>query len=140
MYEVSYPLIFLSTIAQFIVGFIWYSPLMFGKWWMEIMDCTNVSKQKLQEMQKAMMPFYLVQLFLTFFTTFAFANFMFYGSGLGIYHTAFWIWIGFLVPTQISMVIFGMTKRKFWAKQIFVSVSMQLVGIMLSAYILSLNG
>lgn len=128
-----------ATLAQFILGALWYSPLMFGKWWMEIMEVTQISKEELERMQKAMMPFYALQFFLTLFTTFAFANFMVYGSALGIYHTAFWIWLGFVAPVQIGTVVWGSTKKKFWIKQIFVMIGYQFVGIMLAAFILSMS-
>ena len=136
--EVDYTLVGLATLAQFIAGALWYSPLIFGKWWMEIMESTNMSKEELQKLQKEMMPFYGLQFLLTLFSTFAFANFMVYATNLGIYHAAFWIWIGFMVPLQISSVIWANTKRKYWCKQIFVMITGQLAFIMLAAWILSL--
>lgn len=136
--EVNYTYIVIATIAQFILGAVWYSPLLFGKWWMEFMDCTDMSPEELQKMQKAMTPFYLLQLFLTFFTTVSFANLVPYIPAFGIYHIAFWIWIGFIVPVQIASVVWANTKRKFWAKQIFVMVTNQLASLMLAAWILSL--
>ncbi len=139
MFEVNYTLIVVAAIAQFILGGLWYSPLLFGRWWMEIMEHTNLSKEELQKMQKAMSPFYAMQFLLTLFTTVSFANLLPYISGgFSIYHIAFWIWIGFIAPIQIASVVWGSTKRKYWLKQIFVMLSMQLVGIMLAAAILSI--
>lgn len=138
MTEVNYGLVLLATLAQFILGALWYSPLLFGKWWMQIMESDKIPKEEIQKMQKEMGPFYLLQLLITLFMTFSFANFMVYASNLSIYHTAWWIWIGFMVPVQISSVIWANTKKKFWLKQIFVMLSMQLVGIMLAAWILSI--
>ena len=135
---VNYTLVFLATLAQFIVGALWYSPLLFGKWWMQIMEKENVPIDEMKKMQKEMGPFYMVQFFLTLFTTFSLANL--YSRVIdptyGLYHIAFWLWIGFIVPVQISAVVWGNTKKKHWAKQIFVMVSMQLVGIMLASWIL----
>lgn len=136
--EVNYILVIIATIAQFIIGGLWYSPLMFGKWWMEFMECTNLSQEELKKMQKAMAPFYVLQLFLTLFTTVSFANLFPYISGLGIYHFAFWIWLGFIVPIQIASVIWANTKKQFWLKQIFVMITNQLVSVMLIAWILSM--
>jgi len=136
--EVNYTLVIIATLAQFALGAVWYSPLMFGKWWMEFMDCTKLSKAELQKMQKAMTPFYALQLFLTFFTAVSFANLVPYVTGLSIYHLGFWIWIGFIAPVQIASVIWANTERKFWFKQIFVMVTNQLASIMLMAWILSL--
>lgn len=135
--EINYILIVIAALAQFILGALWYSPIIFGKWWMEIMEVTNLSKEKLLEMQKKMSPFYALQFFLTLFSTFALVNLVGMTT-LSIYHLAFWIWISFIVPTQISGVIWGNTKKQFWAKQVFVMVSYQIVGLMLAAWILSM--
>lgn len=138
MPQVNYGLIILATIAQFILGALWYSPLMFGKWWMEIMECTNLKKDELKKMQKEMAPFYGLQLLLTLFTTVSFANLLPYINGFSIYHVAFWIWIGFMAPIQIASVVWANTKKKYWLKQIFVMLSMQLAGMMLASLILSI--
>ncbi len=138
MFEVNYTLIILATLAQFILGALWYSPLMFGKWWMEIMECTSMKPDELKKMQKEMAPFYGLQLFLTFFTTTSFANLFPYISGLSIYHVAFWIWLGFIAPILIAAVVWANTKKRYWLKQIFVMLSMQLAGIMVASFILSL--
>lgn len=130
-------LIVVASLAQFILGALWYSPIIFGKWWMEIMEVNNISKEKLQEMQKKMGPFYALQFLLTLFSTFALVNLTVF-TPFSLYHLAFWIWIGFIVPTQIAGVIWGNTKKRFWAKQIFVMTSYQIVGLMLAAWILSM--
>lgn len=135
---VNYTLVVVASIAQFILGGLWYSPLMFGKWWMQIMECTNMPPDELKRMQKAMMPFYGLQFFLTLFTTVSFANLLPYISAFGAYHVAFWIWIGFMAPVQIASVVWANTKRKFWIKQIFITLSSQFVGAMLMAFILSM--
>lgn len=135
---VNYTLVFVATIAQFILGALWYSPLLFGKWWMQIMECENLPKEELQKMQKEMMPFYVLQFFLTLFTTISFANLVPYISAFGIYHIAFWLWIGFIFPVVIGSIVWGNTKKKFWLKQIFVAGTFQLASIMLMAWILSM--
>ncbi|MEI7720076.1 MAG: DUF1761 domain-containing protein [bacterium] len=136
--EVSYTLILVAVVAQFILGALWYSPLLFGKWWMQIMECEGMSKAQMQKMQKEMMPFYGLQFLLTLLSTVSFANLAVYLPGFSIYHVGFWLWVGFLAPTQIASVVWANTKKKFWPKQIFVMLSYQLVGIMLAAFILSL--
>lgn len=139
--EINYVLIIGATIAQFILGAVWYSPLMFGKWWMQIMGHTGMGKEEIKKLQKEMAPFYALQLFLTLFTTFSFATFMIYVADMmsySAYHVGFWIWIGFIAPVQIGTVIWGNTAKKFWLKQIFVMISMQLAALMLAAFILTL--
>ena len=136
--EVNYTLVIVATLAQFVLGAVWYSPLLFGKWWMEFMECAKLSQEELKKMQSAMGPFYLLQLFLTLFTTVSFANLMPYINTFSIYHIAFWIWIGFVAPVQIGTVIWGKTEQKFWLRQIFVMITNQLASLMLAAWILSM--
>lgn len=137
----SYLLIIIASLAQFGLGALWYSPVLFGTWWMQIMEATHLTKEELQKMQKAMAPFYLVQIALTLVSTYVLAMFVYYlkmaGVGFHAYGVAGWVWLGFIAPTQVAAVIWGNTKRKFWGKQIFVMISYQLVGLMMAAFILS---
>lgn len=133
--ETNYTLIIVASLVQFILGALWYSPLLFGKVWMQIMEVTEMSKEQMQKMQKAMGPFYILQFFLTLFSTFALVN-LAAVTPFSLYHIAFWVWLGFIVPTQIGGVIWGSTKKKFWFKQILIMVTYQLIGIMLGAFIL----
>lgn len=140
--ELNYTLIGVAAVVQFVLGAMWYSPLMFGKLWMEIMESTHLSKEELQKLQKAMTPFYALQLLLAVLTTFVLAMFVHYlemaNVGFHAYGVAGWVWLGFIVPTQIACVVWANTKKKYWAKQIFVITSYQLVGMMLSAFVLSM--
>lgn len=130
--------IIIATVAQFILGMIWYSPLLFGKTWMSIMEVSHYSKEELQKMQKTMMPFYGVQLVLTLITTYVLANNIMYAgvTGMAAITYAFFMWFGYMMPVTVSSVMFGSTKRKYWLKQISIMGGMQLVGMMLAAWIL----
>ncbi|MFZ1720458.1 MAG: DUF1761 domain-containing protein [Candidatus Moraniibacteriota bacterium] len=140
--EIHYTLIIAATVAQFILGALWYSPLLFGKWWMQIMEMAQLSKEEQKNMQKAMAPFYIVQILLTLLSTFVLAMFVQYlqmaNVGFHAYGVAGWIWLGFIAPTQIASVIWANTKREYWWKQIFIMTSYQLVGLMMTAWIWSL--
>lgn len=136
--EISLTLVVLATIAQFVLGAIWYSPLLFGKWWMQIMECSHLSKEELKKMQKDMGPFYGLQFILTLASTYTLASLAPYIPEYSIFHIAFWIWIGFIAPVQISTVVWGNTKKKYWVRQIFVMLSMQLAGLMLASWILGM--
>jgi ABC-type phosphate/phosphonate transport system permease subunit len=149
MYELNYTLIIVAAVAQFILGALWYSPLMFGKWWQEIMDMTHISMPELKKLQQAMMPFYGLQFVLTLVMTFIFAhvtNYTIQVEGEAIRSAYFYervldifpLWIGLIVPTQISTVIWGNTKKKHWPKQLFVMLGMTFVGTMIAALILSM--
>ena len=136
--DISIWLVLAATVVQFIIGAMWYSPLMFGKWWMQIMEMSHVSKAELQAMEKSMIPFYGLQFVLTLFSTLALANGMAYFVGLSIYNVVIWLWLGFLVPTTISSIIWGRTQKKYWLQQTGIMLSMQIVCLMVAAYILTI--
>lgn len=140
--DIQYGWVLVAVVAQFVLGALWYSPLLFGRWWMQIMEKTNLSKSELQKLQKQMLPFYGLQLFLTLLSTFVlvmFVHFMHKGEpSFHAYGVSGWIWLGFIAPTQISAVVWGNTKRAVWGKQIFVMLSYQLVALMVTAYLISL--
>jgi hypothetical protein len=135
--ELNYLAILAASFAQFVLGALWYSPVLFGKQWMSIMEMTHLTKEQLQNMQKEMGPFYALQFVLTVLYTISLACIIHaWPENYGI-SAALKIWIGFIVPTQISGVIWGNTKKDKWLSQILIMVTYQLVGIVIAAYILS---
>jgi len=138
--ELNYTLIIIAAVAQFVLGSVWYSPLMFGKVWMSIMEVSHYSKEELQKMQKTMMPFMGLQLVLTLITTWVLASNLAFGgvTASAAYFYAFFMWFGYMMPVTVSGVIFGSTKRHNWAKQIAIMLGMQLIGILLAAFILTM--
>jgi len=136
----NYTLVIVAALAQFILGSFWYSPLMFGKIWMSIMEVSHYSKEELKKMQKTMMPFMAVQFVLTLITTWVLANNISFAglSGAAAYFYAFFMWFGYMMPVTVSSVLFGSTKRRNWVKQISIMLGMQLVGILLAAFILTM--
>lgn len=141
--EINYTLVVVAAVAQFVLGALWYSPLMFGKMWMSIMEVSHYSKEELQKMQKSMMPFMGLQFIMTFITTWVLAHniqmFEIIGKAdTSVYWLAFFMWFGYMMPVTVSAVIFGSTKRHNWLKQIAIMLGMQFIGIMLAAFILSM--
>ena len=90
-----------------------------------------------------MMPFYFLQLILTVIFTSFLALFIHYGSlanvGVGAYGVALLIWLAFIIPTQISGVIWGGSKKEYWLRQILIMSGNQLVGILIATFILSFS-
>ena len=110
--HLNYLAILLATIAQFIIGAIWYMPL-FGNLWGKIHGFNKVPKEKQQEMRKGMMPLLVVQFIMTLVTTVVLALFLTYIPSWNPYAMAGFFWIGFVVPTQVGAVIFGGTDGKW---------------------------
>lgn len=118
--SLNYVAILLATVLQFIFGAVWYGAL-FGKLWGEIHGFDKLSKAVQQKMMSEMGPYYAIQFFVTILTTVVLAIFIEYvPQNWNPYGMAFFFWIGFVVPTQVSSVIFGGTPREWIVKKIAV--------------------
>ncbi|MBP9686852.1 MAG: DUF1761 domain-containing protein [Candidatus Doudnabacteria bacterium] len=108
--ELNYAAILVATVAQFIFGAIWYTPI-FGKTWGKIHGFDQVPPEKQKEMMKDMWRPLLAQLVFTFVTTFVFALLWSgFPASWNVYGLAFFFWLGFVLPTQVAAVMFGGTK------------------------------
>jgi len=117
--QINWLAIALATVAQFAIGAFWYSAL-FGKLWGKIHGFDKLPKETQDKMVKEMGPFYGVQLLMTVITTIILAIFITYQSSWNAYAMAGFFWLGFVVPTQVSAVIFGGTEKKWIVKKVAV--------------------
>ena len=104
--------VFAATVAQFAVGAVWYM-VFFAKQWGQMHGFDKLSAKTQKEMQAKMGPFYLAQVLVTVLTAYVLAHFITALPGENAYKLATWLWLGFVVPTQVSAVIFGGTEPKW---------------------------
>lgn len=137
MIEVNLIAILLASVAGMAVGFFWYGPMLFGKRWMKLMGYTEASmKEDRNKMGKyygisfvlmlvtAFVLWHVMTLSLTFF---AYTPFV---SGIT---SAFWMWIGFIMPVQATDVLFG---KKTW--ELFgINTGYQLASVFVMGIVLS---
>ena len=117
---INYIAILVASVVQFIIGAIWYTPV-FGKLWGKIhgFDMHNPEVQK--DMQKKMLPLLVVQFITTIVTTIVLAIFIaFLPTSWNVYALAGFFWIGFVIPTQVSAVLFGGTNPKWVVTKILI--------------------
>ena len=127
------------SVLVFVIGALWYSPLIFGNTWMKIMGMDKHTKEELKKMEKEMTKFYILQFFLTLLTSFVLymnIKWLKLGADSALWF-AFFMWLGYIMPAQVCCVIWGNTAKKWWTKQIAILVSGQLVSIFVAAYIFS---
>ncbi len=133
--SLNYGAILLATILQFIVGAAWYT--FFGKIWGQIHGFDTLPKAVQQKMMKEMGPMYGVQFLVTLVTAFVFALFLAaLPQDWNAYGMAGFFWIGFVVPTQISGVIFGGTENKWVVKKIAIQAGASLLCLQVAAAVL----
>jgi hypothetical protein len=121
-----------AALASMGVGFLWYSPFLFGKPWMKLM---GYSQTDLKAAQKEMGTGYLLSLIATIVTAFVLAQ-VFGWIVPDTLTTALVIslmlWIGLIAPVQFSDVVFGRKPMNLY----LINTGYQLVSILIMGLIL----
>lgn len=134
----SFVAVLIAGVLSMVVGFVWYSPGVLGKPWMKLMGYTEASlKKKQAEMGK----WYAVSFVLALLTAYILSHVMtfaenFYGYArlsTGI-TSAIWMWLGFVMPVQMTEVIFGGKSLKLLG----INTGYQLVSLLVMGVVLGL--
>lgn len=133
----NYLAIIVCALLSMGIGFVWFGPL-FGKKWMEICGATDLDMEKRKEMQRRAMPLYLVQFLLTLFQLMVLAWYInaLSGTSSGL-HTAFSIWIAFILPTVAGSSMWNNDSSKVKWSRFLIQVGYQLVAFIIFGLILS---
>jgi hypothetical protein len=136
--EVNYLSVVAAAVSSMALGFLWYSHILFGKMWIKEKGLTAES---LKENQKGMAPLYGLSVFLGLVTAYvlyhvmslslAFYDYPLLSTGLT---SAFWMWLGFVMPVQATGTIFG---NKNW-KLFGIDTGFQLASLLLMGIVLAM--
>lgn len=115
MIEVNYLAVFIAAILSMVIGFAWYSPVLFGKPWMKLM---GYNSEDLKKEQKKMGKLYGISFILSLVMAYVLAHVMVLSMSFYDYTavmtgitSAFWMWLGFIMPVQATMTIFSTNKN-----------------------------
>lgn len=132
--RIKYPAVIVATLVHFILGGLWYSPLLFGNKFLKIV---NWSPEKLAEVENQS---HVKELALAFVTSvvlvYILAHFVQYTKAKTAWagmETAFWLWLGFIVTTQLATVLFEQRPLGLY----LINIGYQLVGCALAGVILA---
>jgi len=109
--------VLVAAIATMIIGFLWYSPLLFARPWMILMGYDPDDKAKLQGMQKSTGKLYGIAFIASLISAFVLGkiiavttvNRIPYGLKIG-----FAIWLGFVMTVQLIDMLFGKKPTKLF--------------------------
>ena len=109
--------VLVAAVATMVVGFVWYSPLLFARSWMRLMGYDPDDKAKVQEMQKSAGRSYGISFVASLVTAFVLAkiidittvNSVLYGMKVG-----FAVWLGFVATVQLTEVLFAKKPTKLF--------------------------
>lgn len=135
--EVNLLAVLLATIVMFVIGAFWYM-VPFGRVWGKIHGFDKLSKEKQEKMQKAMAPWYGVQLLVTIVSAYVLAVLIGLLPEQSPYFVAFLVWFGFVVPTESSSMIFGGAPKGYVWHKIAISVGESLLHLLAAAWVISL--
>lgn len=135
--EINLLAVLAATAAMFATGAVWYMAF-FSKQWGEIHGFEKLSKKEQQEMQAKMGPYYGAQIVVTFVSAWMLAFFLGAVSSLEWYVVALYLWLGFIVPTEVSSVIFGGTEGRWILSKIVISIGGSLATTLVGAWVISL--
>ena len=132
---INYLAVLVAAVASVVLGFLWYGPL-FGKTWAQLM---GFDKKKMAEAKKKGMPkqTWILMILGTLVTSYVLAHFVDYLDATnlaGALQAGFWLWLGFIVPVQLGMVLW---EGKPW-KLYILNVAYYLVNLSIMATILAL--
>jgi hypothetical protein len=136
--QINITAVFVAVIANFFLGFLWYTPL-FGKAWAKEVGLDINGKPAKGELARGM----IIMIVGNFFMAFVFAHNMaawgFVPEMMGapaistILNAAVFTWLGFYVPVDISVVAW---ERKSW-KLFAINTSYHLLMLLIAATVLT---
>jgi hypothetical protein len=109
--------VLVAAVAAMVVGFLWYSPLLFARPWMVLMGYDPNDKAKLAEMQKGAGKMYGLSFLASLVSALVLAKIIaittvssaLYGMKVG-----FAVWLGFVTTVQLTSVLFAKQPVKLY--------------------------
>lgn len=110
--------VLVAAISTMVVGFLWYSPLLFAKAWMREMGYDPNDKAKMEEMKKSAGRAYAGSFVASLISAFVLALFLHWVRAEGLHYgllVGFHVWLGFVATVQLTGVLFMKQSMKLFA-------------------------
>jgi hypothetical protein len=109
--------VLVAALSSMVVGFVWYSPILFARPWMRLMGYDPDDKAKLAEMRKGAGKTYALAFVASIVSAVVLAkiidittvNTVLYGMKVG-----FAVWLGFVTTVQLTGTLFGKQPTKLY--------------------------
>ncbi len=143
MYEpqINYLAVLVATLAHYILGALWYSPLLFLKQWTSAMGLSDAEAEELSKSRKGKgLALQFIGTLVLVFVTAHMIDYMkvvhgdFCTSNLSLgLLSAFWLWLGYIATFGLTGVIFEKHSWKLYG----INMGFQFVGLMIVGAILA---
>lgn len=136
--QVNYGAVIVAAIVNMVIGFIWYSPGVFGKTWMSLMGKRMEDMKSRAEMQRSMRSAYAGAFVAALITAWILARFINLANAQTMTRGAvigFWAWLGFIATTTLGDVLFGGRPIKlYYLTNGYYLVSLIIMGALLGTW------
>lgn len=137
MHSLNWLAILVAAISTMVVGFLWYSPLLFAKAWMREMGYDPNDKARMEEMKKSAGLAYGGSFMASLLSAFTLALVL-HGLRTEGLHTGlmlgFHVWLGFVATVQFTGALFAKQSMKLFV----INTGYQLVCYLVMGTILTL--
>jgi hypothetical protein len=101
----NYLAVLVTAVVVYVIGALWYSPLFFGKLWMQLRGLSNkeISRMKKMNPVKGYGIGFITTLVMVVILAYLMETIGLQGFG-GLF-LAFWVWFGFFATTQLGSVL-----------------------------------
>ena len=137
MHHLNWLAILVAAMSTMVVGFLWYSPLLFAKAWMREMGYDPNDKARMEEMKKTAGPAYPGSFVASLLSAFTLALLL-HGLRAEDMHfglmASFHVWLGFVATVQFTGALFSKQSMKLFG----INTGYQLVCYLVMGAILTL--
>ncbi len=110
--EINILAVFAAAIINVIIGFVWYSPAVFGHQWLALI---GKSEKDLDEMKKSASKAYTLSFLGSLIMSYVLSLFIYYTQATNLFEglkTGFWLWLGFIAVVFFNSYLFAKKPAK----------------------------
>jgi len=132
-FAINYLALLVATVARFLFGWLWYSPLLFGKSWMSLTNCTP------QDMKRNMPKAIPADLIVSFIMSFVLVHAVHYAGATSAAQGAavgFFNWLGFIASVMLATTLYEKRPMKlFFINSGFNFISLLFMGAIVAVWV-----
>ncbi len=136
MQGLNWTLIIIMTVASFAFASIWHGPL-FGKIWMRIHHGDKkFSDAEMKKMMEGMWKIMVAEFVATLLMVIGLACIIRAVPSMNPLQTAFMIWLSFVLPSNLSAILWGNDPKNIMCTKVAISSICRLLSLLATAYFL----
>ncbi len=135
--QVNMLAVVVAAVVSMVLGFLWYSPYLFGKQWMKL---SGLNSKELDKAKKGMSKLYGVSFVSTIILAFILSTVLSWSGASTLIEAVtvgFLVWVGFVATVQLTDVLFSKEKN---TNLYLINTGYQLVGLVLMSAVINLLG